>query len=184
MEAEQIEIAGFLAQYPPFNDLPKEAVQEVACQVEISYYRAGTDIFKFGDEIHELCVIRSGAVEIYRRNGELYNRLSEGDLFGQLGMLMNNRVRLPARTLEDSLIYFIPENVFTELCDRFESFAYFVEMDDNSRLSHAVSSQNASNDLMISKVTALFSRGPVALDESATIREAAQKMTEEGFPRC
>ncbi|WP_372834779.1 DUF294 nucleotidyltransferase-like domain-containing protein [Pontibacterium sp.] len=178
MEAEQIEIAGFLSQYPPFNTLPEHTVNHIATQVEISYYRAGADIYRFGDEIHDLCVIRSGAVEIYRRNGDLYNRLSEGDLFGQLGLLMNNKVRLPARTLEDSLIYFIPEALFTELCDQFDEFAYFVEMDDNS-LRQAVSSKQENNDLMVSKVTTLISREPVTIDASASIRQAAQKMAEE-----
>lgn len=179
MHAEQIEVAGFLKQYPPFDSLPDEVVDDIACQAEISYYRSGHDIYQFGDEIHDLCIIRSGAVEIYRRNGDLYNRLSEGDLFGQLGLLMNNKIRLPARALEDSLIYFIPEALFTELCDRFDSFAYFVEMDDN-RLRQAISSKQESNDLMASKVTRLISRDPVCLDASATIRHAAQYMTAEG----
>ena len=179
MEAEQVEVAGFLKQYPPFNSLPEAVVDDISRQVEIAYFRADSDIFSFGDEIHELCMIRSGSVEIYRRNGDLYNRLSEGDLFGQLGLLMNNRVRLPARTLEDSLIYFIPEAVFTELCDNYDSFAYFVEMDDN-RLRQAISSKQESNDLMVSKVTELVSREPVCLGEDATVQQAAQKMTDEG----
>lgn len=178
MEAEQIEIAGFLRQYPPFSELPEEAVDSIAMQIEISYYRAGTDVYRFGDEIRDLCVIRSGAVEIYRRNGNLYNRLSEGDLFGQLGLLMGNKVRLPARAMEDSLIYFVPEALFTELCEQYEEFAYFVEMDDNGGLSHAVSSKKESNDLLGSKVTQLISQEPVTIDASATIREAAQRMTE------
>lgn len=179
MEAEQFEIAGFLRQYPPFSGLPEAAVDNIAMQVEISYYRAGTDVYRFGDEIRDLSVIRSGAVEIYRRNGKLYNRLSEGDLFGQLGLLMGNKVRLPARAMEDSLIYFIPEALFAELCEQYEEFAYFVEMDDNGGLSHAVSRKKESNDLLGSKVTKLISREPVTIAASATIREAAQRMTEE-----
>ncbi|WP_432474789.1 DUF294 nucleotidyltransferase-like domain-containing protein [Amphritea sp. HPY] len=181
MHAEQIEIAGFLKQYPPFNTLPEETVNYVATQVEISYYRSDTDIFRFGDPIHDLGMIRSGAVEIYRRNGELYNRLSEGDLFGQMGLLMNNTMRLPSKALEDSLIYFIPESVFTELCDQFEEFAFFVELDDHNRLKEAVSSSKDANELMISKVTALISRQPVIISSNATIHEAAIKMTEEAI---
>ncbi|MDO6460190.1 putative nucleotidyltransferase substrate binding domain-containing protein [Granulosicoccaceae sp. 1_MG-2023] len=178
MEAEQIEIAGFLRQYAPFDDLPEEVVDRVACSIEISYFRAGSEILTFGEEIHELCMVRSGAVEIYRRNGDLYNRLSEGELFGQVSLLMKNVVRLPARALEDSLIYFIPESEFTALCDEFESFAYFVEMEDKT-LRQAVSQQYESHSLMMSKVTALNAREPVLIDVSASIREAAQKMTEE-----
>ncbi|MDO6561946.1 DUF294 nucleotidyltransferase-like domain-containing protein [Amphritea sp. 1_MG-2023] len=179
MQAEQVEIAGFLKQYPPFDELPDTEVDQVACQVEISYYRAGSDIFQFGDEIHDLAVIRSGAVEIYRRNGALYNRLSEGEIFGQLSLLMSQRVRLPARAIEDTLLYFIPESVFMSLCERYDSFAYFVEVDDNM-LHQAVVNKQEKSDLMVSKVTALISRLPVMADTSATIREVAQKMTAAG----
>ncbi|MEH6579586.1 MAG: DUF294 nucleotidyltransferase-like domain-containing protein [Amphritea sp.] len=180
MEAEQIEILGFLSQYAPFNSLPEEAVGKVARQVEVAYYREGTELFAFGAEIHDLCVIRSGAVEIYRRNGELHNRLSEGDLFGQMGLLMNNRVRLPSKALEDSLIYFIPEPAFVELCEGYEQFADFVEVEDRTRLKHAVSGKEDANALMASKVTELISREPVTLFKNETIQQAAQKMTAEG----
>ncbi|SIS55856.1 putative nucleotidyltransferase substrate binding domain-containing protein [Neptunomonas antarctica] len=179
MEAEHIEVAGFLSQFQPFNGLPEDTINNIAQQVEIAYYRADSDIFKFGDEIHDLCMIRSGAVEIYRRNGDLHNRLSAGGLFGQMGLLMNNRIRLPAKALEDTLIYFIPESVFIALCDEFEAFAYFVEMDDHSNLQHAVAGKD-SNNLMVSKVTRLISREPVTIACTATIRQAAEKMTEEG----
>jgi CBS domain-containing protein len=179
MEAEHIEIAGFLKQYQPFSGLPDETINTVAQQIEIAYYRADSDIYQFGDEIHDLCVIRSGSVEIYRRNGDLYNRLSPGGLFGQMGLLMNNRIRLPVRALEDTLIYFIPESVFVLLCEQFEAFAYFVEMDDHSNLQHAVSGKE-SNNLMVSKAAMMISRQPVILESSATIRDAAIRMTEEG----
>ncbi|MBY4678242.1 DUF294 nucleotidyltransferase-like domain-containing protein [Marinobacterium arenosum] len=180
MQAEQIEILGFLGQYVPFKGLPEKTLERVACHVEVGYYRAGKQIFAFGDEIHDLCMIRSGAVEIYRRNGELYNRLDEGDLFGQMGLLMNNRVRLPAKALEDSLIYFIPEAIFNELYEQFDEFAYFVELDDSTRLRHAVSRSEDSNELMLAKATALVTREPVTLEMTKTIQQAAQKMTEEG----
>jgi CBS domain-containing protein len=179
MHAEQIEIASFLKLYPPFNSLPEETVNHVATQIEISYYRSGADIFKFGDPIHDLGLIRSGSVEIYRRNGELYNRLSEGDLFGQMGLLMNNTMRLPSKALEDTLIYFIPESVFTTLCDQFEEFAFFVELDEHNRLKEAVSNSNDANELMISKVTALISLEPVTISQDASIRQAAEKMSKD-----
>lgn len=179
MEAEHIEVAGFLKQFQPFSGLPQETINSIAQQVEIAYYRAESNIFNFGDEVHDLCIIRSGSVEIYRRNGDLYNRLSAGGLFGQMGLLMNNLIRLPVKALEDSLIYFIPESVFITLCDEFEAFAYFVEMDDHSNLQHAASDKNA-NSLMVSKATMLISREPVSILNTATIRQAAEKMTEEG----
>lgn len=179
MEAEHIEIAEFIGRYPPFSFLPQDALYSVASAIEISYYRKGADVYCFGDEIHDFCFIRSGSVEIYRRNGHLYNRLSVGDVFGQLGLLMKNRVRLPARALEDSLIYFVPEALFNELCDNFDEFAYFVEVDDKRKLNKEVQQQQEDNALSSVKVGALIARAPVMISTQASVRQAAQIMTEE-----
>ena len=48
MQAEQVEIAQFLAQHPPFDDLPTNALNELAQQVEVAYYRSQTDILTLG----------------------------------------------------------------------------------------------------------------------------------------
>ena len=69
MEAELIEIKNFLAQYPPFNELPEETLVDVTQHFEISYFRQGTPIIHFGDHIQDLYLIRSGVVEVYRRKG-------------------------------------------------------------------------------------------------------------------
>lgn len=181
MEAEQTEILNFISQYSPFDLLPEEQLNELAIEIEVAYHRADSMILNLGDSINDLFLIRSGAVEVYRRKGELYNRLDEGDIFGQMGLLMNNRVRMPAKALEDTLLYCIPGNLFTKLCDDYDSFADFVEVDDGSRLRHAVSRQNDENDLTTSKVRTLLTRDAVILDQNATIQVAAQTMADEGI---
>ncbi|KJF82006.1 DUF294 nucleotidyltransferase-like domain-containing protein [Photobacterium angustum] len=180
MEAEQIEILNFISQYPPFDTLPEDQLHQLALEIEVAYYRANTMILNTGDSIHDLYLIRSGAVEIYRRKGELYNRLDEGDIFGQMGLLMNNRVRMPAKALEDTLLYCIPNALFIELCDKYDSFADFVEVEDGARLRHAVSSQHDENDLTTSKLRTLITRDAVIIDQNETIQTAAQTMAEEG----
>ncbi|WP_245748913.1 DUF294 nucleotidyltransferase-like domain-containing protein [Oceanisphaera psychrotolerans] len=137
-------------------------------------------ILNYGGRVHDLYLIRSGAVEMHRRSGELHNRLSEGSLFGQMGLLMNNRVRMSATALEDTLVYCLPEALFNELCDGFETFADFVEVEDRTRLRQAVSRQAGGDELLTSTVRELISREPVTIPLSASVFEAAQKMTEEG----
>ncbi|WP_447400116.1 DUF294 nucleotidyltransferase-like domain-containing protein [Vibrio harveyi] len=180
MEAEQLEVLNFISQYPPFDDLPEEHLRNIAMNAEVAYYRAGTDILKKGDDIRDLYMIRSGVVEIFRRKGELYNRIDAGGLFGQMGLLMNNRVRMPAKAIEDTLVYCIPENIFTELCDEFENFADFMELEDSARLRTAVSNHSDGNDFTTAKARKILSREPVTLEASATVREAAILMAEEG----
>lgn len=179
VEVEHLEILDFLRSHQPFRDLPEEVLAGVASRVEISYFKAGTPILEFGQEIDALHVVRSGAVEIFRRNGELYNRLSEGGIFGEFGLLRNRRVRFPATALEDSLIYLIPEPVFSELFEQFELFADFVEIEDRTRLRQAVSRREDANELMTAKVLTLVQRDPVVIGVQATAQQACQKMSEE-----
>ncbi|AEY01136.1 hypothetical protein GU3_06900 [Oceanimonas sp. GK1] len=180
MEAEQLEVLGFIRQRAPFTALPEEVLERIATEVEVAYYRAGTIILKYGDAVHDLYLVRSGAVELYRRNGELHNRLSEGSLFGQMGLLMNNRNRLPATALEDTLVYCLPESLFNELYERFEAFSDFMEVGESTRLRHAVSRHQGANELMTSSIRELISREPVSIGCAASVFDAARKMTDEG----
>lgn len=179
MEAEQLEVLNFISQHPPFDELPEEQLKKIAIHAEVAYFRQGTDILKFGDTIRDLYMVRSGAVEIYRRKGELYNRIDAGGLFGQMGLLMNNRIRMPAKAIEDTLVYCIPENIFNELCDEFENFADFMELEDSARLRNAISSRSDGNDLTTAKARKILTRDPVTLEATASIQEAASLMAEE-----
>lgn len=179
MQSEQLEVLKFISQYPPFDDLPEEQLKKIALNAEVAYFRRGTEILNFGDTIRDLYMVRSGAVEIYRRKGELYNRIDAGGLFGQMGLLMNNRVRMPAKAIEDTLVYCIPEDIFNELCDEFENFADYMELEDSARLRSAISSRSESNGFTTAKARKILARDPVTLEATASIQEAAILMAEE-----
>ncbi len=180
MQIELIEIRDHLSRFPPFEQLPEETLDQIASQVEISYFQAGSDIVLFDQPIHHLHYVRSGAVEIYRRNGELYNRLSEGDIFGHFGLLRSNRVRFPARALEDCLIYLLPDTLFHRLCEQFDSFADFVEAEGQSRLQKAVADQDQAAERMQVRVSKLLSRRAVSVSANDHVQSAAQTMSEAG----
>ena len=128
MDVELLEIRQHMGQFPPFDGLSDELLDAIAARVEVSYFKTGSDILELDATLDELCYIRSGAVEVYRRQGELYNRLSEGDIFGHFSLLRNHKVRFPAKAIEDTLIYFIPNDVFQRLCEEDDEFADFVEI--------------------------------------------------------
>ena len=181
MHAEQLEVAEFFARHQPFNLLPEERLEQLAGEVDVAYFKAGTQIKEFGDEISDWYIIRSGAVEVYRRNGDLYNRLSEGGFFGEFGLLRHGRVRFPIKALEDTLVYLIPEDVFNDLFDNNEAFADIVEVEDRTRLRQAVARRREdANELMTAKIETLVGRDAVTLPPTASVREAAIRMSEEG----
>jgi len=179
MEAEHIEILNFLQRFPPFNELPEEELIELAKSTEISYFKAGTQILEYNQSISDLYVIRNGSVETYNRNGDLFNRLSEGGFFGEAGLLRKGRVRYPVKTLEDTLIYFIPGSLFNRLFDQYDSFADAVEVEGHRRINQAVQEQENRNESLAATVDTIITREPVSINLTASIHDAAAKMTDE-----
>ena len=178
MEVEQVEIRNHLKQYPPFASLSKQRLDDIAGQVEIAYFRAGAQIIASGQEIHDLHYVRSGAVEIQRRTGEVYNRLGEGELFGQLALMTRHPARFAVRALEDTLVYFIPEVLFRTLFEAEDAFADFVEVGDRTRLRQAASVRAGASEFATVRVGRMVRSAPVTVAESTRIRDAAATMSE------
>jgi len=178
MDPELLEIRQHMGRFPPFDRISDEMLDAVAGSIEVAYYRAGGSILEDDQPIGHLCYVRSGAVEVYRRTGSLYDRLGEGDIFGHYSLLRNHRVRFPAVALEDTLIYFIPEAVFHRLCEREEHFADFVEL-GRPRLQAAVEEQRKGNDMMITRVRKLIARPPLIVEVTDSLQQTAQRMNEE-----
>ncbi|UZE96216.1 DUF294 nucleotidyltransferase-like domain-containing protein [Alkalimarinus alittae] len=179
MQAEQVEISNFLSQYRPFDELTTEARDALAQSIEIAYFRAGTEILHFRDTIEDLYIVRSGSVEVFRRNGELHNRLDEGGIFGQMGLLMNGKVRFPVTALDDTLVYCIPDEMFKHYCAEYDDFADYFEADDVGILRSTVSRSVELSDLTTVKVKTILTRSPVTASPDWTVQEAARHMGEE-----
>ncbi len=175
MDVELFEIRQHMGRFAPFDTLSDALLDELVAGIEVAYYKAGSDILTLDQEVHELCYIRSGAVEVTRRNGDLYNRLGEGDIFGHFSLLRNHKARFPARAMEDTLIYFVPEGLFNRLCEADEHFADFVEL-ERPRLETAVEEHKKHNDMMISRVRKLLTRYPLIVEASATVQDTARQL--------
>jgi CRP-like cAMP-binding protein len=81
---------GRLARLPLFAELDDAQRAEVAaCTREVTV-AAGTTVAAQGDNAYEFFVIESGAAEI-RRDGEVIATLGEGDVVGEIGLLVTGR---------------------------------------------------------------------------------------------
>src|SRR5690554_7732773 len=108
MQVEMIEIRDHLSRFAPFDELPEETLDDISSQTQVRYFKAGSPILDKDAPLNELHYIRSGAVEIYRPNAQLFNGLGDGAIFGPSGLRGNGRVRFPASALECILIYVRP----------------------------------------------------------------------------
>lgn len=180
MQDEQLEILSFLQGHALFKDLPEQVQHTVAAATDVRYCKAGMQIVEFGEPAQFLHLVRSGAVEVFHRDGKLYDRLNEGGYFGEFGLLHRKTVRFPARALEDSLLYLVPEPVFTDLFENHHSFADLVATEDRVRLRQVVSRREEGNQLTSVTIDTLIAREPVCLEQSATALDAARRMADSG----
>ena len=177
MDPELTEIRRHLSGYPPFESLSDALLDEVADHIEVSYYRAGRQILSANQPIEALHYVRSGAVEVYRRTGDLFDRLGEGSLFGHYGLLRGQRVHYPALAIEDTLIYKIPRAVFDHLCEADDAFADFVEL-GRPRVDNT-ENRGQTSSLASTKVRKLVKNEPLIAKTTDTARQAAQHMATE-----
>lgn len=176
MQAEQLDVLGFLEGQPTFESLSEQELLSMVNSLEICYFKVGAPILNFDQPATHWYIIRSGAVEVFRRNGDLYNRLGVGGYFGEFGLLRGKKVRFPVKALEDTLCYKIPESIFLSLFEDNATFADHVEIEDKTRLQTAVSKQTANSAMLTSKLSSLYSREPLVLAATTSAKEAAQAM--------
>jgi CBS domain-containing protein len=178
MSIEIQDIINFISAQEPFASLPEADVIALSQQIEVSYYQADSQILSYGEPIDALCLIRSGSVEVFRRTGELHNRLEPGFVFGQMGILMNSQVRYPVRALEDSLIYRIPSPIFLEMCKQHDTFGDYFEVNEHSTLHQVVQNEADKSDLTTVRVNDIIEGDAVYLNANASVQECALKMSE------
>ena len=183
MEIELVEIRDFVAQYPPFNVLSEDLLNQLPRHLTISYFPKGSQFPDLTVENKNLYVIRSGAVEIRNQHEQLLDKLAEGDIY-----LLDEQVDENANTLksictEDSLAYLLPYAELEGLKKQSEDFKQLFEQSLNERLRYAVQSTQSEEmrDLSAMKleVCNLTDRLPVIVDSSITVQDAAKGMNRE-----
>jgi len=172
------EISRFLAALPGFDVLDEAQVHAAATSMQIGYYRAGSNVLKAGSENRQLHIVRSGALELHNGEGDLVQRVAEGECFGFPSLMNRAPVRNQSVAIEDSLIYHLDGSVFAELRRENASFdTFFIRsLSDRLLAQPAPVKLHGAADRGVSQ---LITRPPVAVDVSATVQQAAAKMVEE-----
>jgi CBS domain-containing protein len=178
MEVELLEIRQFLAQRNPFNYLSAELLDELPQDIEIRYLRRGSP---FPPRENHLYIVRSGAVEILDRDGELCEKLAEGDIYSVTCQLVNLSQCERGEAVEDSLLYLLSCDRLKALCRESKAFSEHFSSSVKERLKAAVTTVQESDDptvaAMMVEVGSLIRKPPVTIESGTTIRETASLMS-------
>ncbi len=129
----QDEIFQFLSDLPPFSKLPEKELSEVVKKASIKTYPKKTILSVQGRTILEcIYIIKKGSLELfYETENEktLSGILQPGEICGGIYILMNAGLSVrTVQTVDDSTLYTLPQNVFLDLCKRYDFFYdYFAE---------------------------------------------------------
>lgn len=175
LSPELASIADFLSHTLPFNALPEGEVERIVHEMEIGYFRNG-HVFDENTRDQGLRILRSGAVEIRSQDGELLDRLAEGESFALSGLLQQ-APGVRAVLIEDSLIYFLPQKAYQELRGRFRDFDRFFHGQRSRRLFRATRSM-VSPDSMLVPIKSLMATDLVTTGAQTPVCELAQLMSQ------
>ena len=172
------EIADFLADFPPFDQLARDDLLRIAAAVTIRSYPAGTDILvEDGPPATELFVIRSGSIEL-RHQDEVVDILEPGESFGHPSLLTGMAAAFTVRAHEDTTCYAIGRELALEVLGRPEG-AIFVARTMRERLTRTGHTVHGLPEVRTIRVGNLIAAPPVLCRPDRTIREAASLMSAE-----
>ncbi len=180
LDVELSEIRDFLAQYPPFDSLPRHELDALPTELEIQYFRRGTDILARGRDNHHLYVVRSGAVDIFDDSGVLVDRGEAGTCFGSISLLGANPSTFVITAIEDTLALVMNADTFFRLRAQYPEFEHFFDAQRAHRMRGAVSRQQLSASggaILKTQARHLLSHPPIVTTTAATIREGAEAMS-------
>ena len=181
MSAVEItEVIKFLSTTLPFQFLDRNDLRKAASYISIEYLKSGRFVSVDDASNRSLHVIRRGAFEIRSSEGHLVDRIADGECYGISTVLENNPEGFSVVPLEDSLVYKITKDNFQSLCDSNPQFHEFFNQTRANRLKKLSTSKSDSvtpNLQLNTTVKTLMAADVIHIAKSATVAEAAKKMS-------
>ncbi|ELO1773231.1 CBS domain-containing protein [Vibrio fluvialis] len=178
-------IYDFLIKLDPFDKLPSEIVESLANHVKVRYLAKGEKIeFSALCQERYLYIIRTGAIEQRRRDGQLRARLGEEDQFGFtfLAPLKDAEDGYQAEAIQDSLLYLVPHTDVQTVCQEHPEFANYFASHAQLRLTSAVNDaagREEDKGLFFRRVGEIASENIAIVDVNTPIQDVAQTMCGE-----
>ena len=158
----------FLETVHPYDTLPKDELARVAGSFLRKEFPANTLVYRIGDELSGIYLVKTGGVEVLDRNGGLVSLLAARNTFGERGLMRDGHAATTAHTREDSTLLMLPAVEFRELIARYPSFERF--------FNRGRGQDNRTSDISTLKVSDLIARKPLSCAPDTTAAEAARMM--------
>lgn len=186
-------IFDFLKKFPPFDQLNKDELIHISCNVKVNYLEKDKIIFQQGELPHEnFYIVKDGAIGLYRTletDDILVDICDEGDIFGLRPLVQNDHYLMSAKANEESLLYAISVEILKEIIENNEKVNKFIiasfstniktpyAKNNNGQLFANVETLESNNSNLADFQTAEYSKNPITCNKTSSIKEAALIMS-------
>lgn len=184
MDTALAEISSFIQIIPPFDLLPRVALEKLVKKISICYVRSGEKLPPKGIIDARLYILRKGTLIYTDKQGYLVGKYSEGDICSVF-CRPAQRAEINVNTGEDTLLYSIVYEDLLEVTQYYPQINAFFMQTAAERLKEKMAKVNDEailNSSLANSSVSDFYHAPVAtISSNANIQDAAIKMTELGF---
>jgi CBS domain-containing protein len=176
-----VNIEQYISNIEPFNNLPQDVIRELAAIVQITYISRGEIVDPCEENAEKyLYIVRTGAMEQRKLDGQLRSRLGSGDIFGFTFLDGNTTEdnRYTAIAIENTLLYLMPHTALLRLFERKPEYAEYFASQAQIRLktAHDVVWSNKEKGLFIKRVSEVASGAIAVVTSDMTIKQVAHEM--------
>ena len=186
----QDEIIDFFQNVLPFDQLPRESMEELVDDIAMEYYPKGEVILRQGGKPSEfLGVIKKGGVKVCQNadNGEevIVDLRSEGEHFGMLSLISGDRARNSVIAIEDTICYLLPKKTVLSVLQKNPEIneyfikSFFVNLIDKTyeeTRKRYTGGTTGEQVLFSTKVKEILRTEPRTISADITIQQAALVM--------
>ncbi|CTQ31895.1 DUF294 nucleotidyltransferase-like domain-containing protein [Jannaschia rubra] len=165
--------AEFLALIHPWDRLPAETLDDVAAAFQTQTLASEQTIYRAGDTLDGLYVVRTGRVEVTDADGALLSSLGPRNTFGERGLMRDGRAVTSARAIDATELLMLPADRFRRLIDAEPGFRDFFSRTRAAALPRRSLAETRVADLMTAE--------PRTVAPDTTLAEAARIMRDGGF---
>jgi CRP-like cAMP-binding protein/Zn-dependent protease len=116
----RVEAAQLIDALPVFDDVPVEALNELAGRVKLRTFARGQPVVRQGDRAEAFYVVRRGTLQVVEENPDTGNErplrtLGRGESFGELALVTAATRSATVRAVEESEVFEIDRSTFDRL---------------------------------------------------------------------
>ncbi|WP_206486158.1 putative nucleotidyltransferase substrate binding domain-containing protein [Thalassotalea sp. G2M2-11] len=184
MDNDLADISAFIHEIPPFDQLPPNLLSQVISACTICYVEQGYSMPPKQCGANKLYILRKGALTHTDHNDELLGKYSEADIC-TLFCQQENEGDTNVQAEEDTLLYCIDYQTLHTIVINYPAVIEFFSQSAEQRLKRKMSQINEeaviASSLMNTSIKQFYHTPVTTIEKSASIQQAAIKMTERGF---